>query len=102
MRQYKKEFKMFTASNRILMISIILLNLCNISTAQMCWKLKAVSCGEVHSLAIADDNSLLSCGGSNGYYVLGQGQDISKSLTAQRVKVYVTEGMKIHLFVFDF
>jgi alpha-tubulin suppressor-like RCC1 family protein len=83
MRKNKKEFKMLTRTNRMLVV-LALLTSCSFCSASVCVKLKAVSCGEDHSLVFADDNSLFSCG-SNSSYVLGIGSDTSSFYTFQRV-----------------
>jgi alpha-tubulin suppressor-like RCC1 family protein len=46
------------------------------SMAVTCGRLEKVSAGEDHSLALADDGTLWSCGGNSGYYQLGLGGDV--------------------------
>jgi alpha-tubulin suppressor-like RCC1 family protein len=60
-------------SRRTLLIVIVLSFLIsNISLASMCARLKSVSAGEKHSLALMDDKTLWACG-RNNYWQLGIG-----------------------------
>ena len=56
----------------------------NICLADLCLKLKDVSGGEFHTLALMEDNTLWACG-SNGYKQLGLGS-VTGALTLEQVK----------------
>jgi alpha-tubulin suppressor-like RCC1 family protein len=50
--------------------AIVLLFISNVSMAVMCARLKSVSAGEYHTLALMEDKTLWACG-SNYYWQLG-------------------------------
>jgi hypothetical protein len=52
--------------------ALSILFICNISNAELCARLKSVSAGEFHTLALADNNTLFACG-SNESFQLGLG-----------------------------
>ncbi len=68
------------------LLSVIVFSFCisNVSMAVMCARLKHVSGGEDHTLALMDDNTLWACG-SNGYYQLGLGNSINHAYSLQQV-----------------
>jgi uncharacterized repeat protein (TIGR01451 family) len=70
----------------LLATALCLLFISNISNAVMCARLKSVSAGEDHTLALMDDNTLWACGGSNGDYQLGIGGNAYNVLSLQQVK----------------
>lgn len=54
---------------KVFLIAIILsVFIGNTSMAVMCARLQSVSAGEVHTLALMDDNTLWACGGSINIY----------------------------------
>jgi alpha-tubulin suppressor-like RCC1 family protein len=69
----------------LLIITPFLLFLSNDSNAIICARLKSVSAGETHTLALADNNTLFACG-SNDYYQLGFGSDTSPVYSLKPVK----------------
>jgi hypothetical protein len=71
-----KSFPIFT---------IVLLFISNTTLAFMCARLKSVSAGEYHSLALMDNKTLWACG-SNGYWQLGLGSSVDSSPTLKQVK----------------
>jgi len=46
----------------ILIAALSILFLCNLAKSDLCARLKSVSAGETHTLALTDDNSLFACG----------------------------------------
>ena len=83
-----------------MLLVTMLFFVCSLCSAEACIKLKAVSCGEVHSLALADDNSLLACG-SNANYVLGIGQTTDSFYTLQDVNDINGVGGKLKMSLFS-
>ena len=67
-----------------LVIAVTLLFAGNFSMAVMCARLKSVSAGEDHTLALADDNTLWAWGTDN-YGQLGNGTWLSHTDVPQRV-----------------
>jgi alpha-tubulin suppressor-like RCC1 family protein len=55
--------------------AIVLLFISNIGLASMCARLKSVSAGENHTLALMDNGTLWACG-SNSYKQLGLGSGV--------------------------
>jgi alpha-tubulin suppressor-like RCC1 family protein len=75
--------------------AIILLFIANIGLASMCARLKSVSAGEDHSLALADNGTLWACGGSSiNHKQLGLGSDVHDVLSLRQV---LGEGGNGHL-----
>jgi hypothetical protein len=60
----------YLKSFSITVLSILFI--CNISNAELCARLKSVSAGETHTLALADNNTLWACG-DNSLWQLGLG-----------------------------
>jgi alpha-tubulin suppressor-like RCC1 family protein len=75
------------SSRKSILIAIVLSFFAgNATMAVMCARLKSVSAGEEHSLALMDDNTLWACGGS--YYnhnQLGLGGGVYNVLSLQQV-----------------
>jgi alpha-tubulin suppressor-like RCC1 family protein len=59
--------------------------ICNTSNAELCARLKSVSAGEFHTLALADNNTLFACG-DNSAWQLGLGSDRSPVYSLKPVK----------------
>jgi uncharacterized repeat protein (TIGR01451 family) len=75
--------------------AIVLLFISNITLASMCARLKSVSAGEDHSLALADNGTLWACGGSSiNHKQLGLGSDVHDVLSLRQV---LGEGGNGHL-----
>jgi alpha-tubulin suppressor-like RCC1 family protein len=74
-----------------------------ISFAQICAKLVAVSCGEFHTLALDENGNLYSCGGdsSTSYYPLGLGNISANVLYLRQVKGPNGAGNLKHIISFD-
>lgn len=73
-------------SKKSLLISILLLFfVSNVSMAVICARLKSVSGGEYHTLALMDDNTLWACG-DNGDNQLGLGDSVPYVYSLQQVK----------------
>jgi alpha-tubulin suppressor-like RCC1 family protein len=51
----------------------------------MCARLKSVSAGEAHTLALMDDKTLWACG-SNDYWQLGLGSSVQDVCSLKQVK----------------
>jgi len=71
-----------------------------ICLAEMCVKLTAMSGGEDHTLALADDNTLWACG-SNGFKQLGLGVNVGQVSTLQRVHGENGNGFLNNVIIFD-
>jgi len=82
-----------------LVIAVTLLFISNISLAVMCARLKSVSAGEYHTLALADDNTLWACGGSSDG-VLGLG-NVGDTYSLQQVLGEDGEGFLENVVTFD-
>jgi alpha-tubulin suppressor-like RCC1 family protein len=68
-------------------LGVIFLFISNDSNATItCARLKSVSAGEMHTLALADDNSLFACG-DNSVWELGIGDRFGQVSTLRQVKV---------------
>jgi hypothetical protein len=65
--------------------AIVLLFISNISLASMCARLKSVSAGEYHTLALMDDKTLWACG-SNSDKQLGLGSSVQDVCSLKQVK----------------
>jgi len=92
------------SKKHLLIISFCLLFITNISSAVMCHRLKSVSAGESHTLALADDKSLWACGGDDYYeygYQLGLGSGVTQSLTLKQVKGELGVGFLRNIVSFD-
>ena len=74
---------MFTKKS-LLVLSISLSIFSGHGVAVTCGRLDKVSAGEYHSLALADDGTLWSCGGNN-WKQLGLGSVISEANSLQQV-----------------
>jgi alpha-tubulin suppressor-like RCC1 family protein len=67
-----------------------------------CGRLEKVSAGEFHSLALADDGTLWSCGGrSDIHYQLGLGSGVYNVNTLQQVKGENGNGYLQYIVAFD-
>jgi parallel beta-helix repeat protein len=88
-------------AKKALLISVILsLFVCGKSMAVMCARLKAVSAGEWHTLALMDDNSLWACG-DNSSYECGLGSGINHSYSLKQVLGENGEGFLQNIVAFD-
>jgi len=81
----------------IAIVYILVIN--NISLADLCLKLKDVSGGEAHTLALMEDNTLWACG-SNGDKQLGLGS-VTGTLTLEQVKGENGVGFLQNIVTFD-
>jgi uncharacterized repeat protein (TIGR01451 family) len=76
------------SSRKFLLIMVLcLFFISNTSSAVMCARLKSVSGGEDHTLALADDNTLWACGGRwDNYKQLGLGSGVYNVQSLTQVK----------------
>jgi len=82
-------------------IIAIVFMVCSLCDAQLCGKIKQVSAGEDHSLALMENGSLMACG-SNGLLQLGVGQGASYSTTIlQKVRGIAGAGYLKKVATFD-
>jgi len=74
---------MISKKSLLIIITLSLL-ISNVSMAVMCARLKSVSGGEDHTLALMDDNTLWACG-SNNYCQLGLGSSVNHTYSLDQV-----------------
>ena len=70
-------------------------------STQSCARLKAISAGESHTLALDEYGSLWACGGGEPYYQLGLGDISGNVLYLQRVHGPNGVGFLRHIISFD-
>jgi len=70
-----------------LSVALYILFITNTGNAVMCPRLKSVSAGEDHTLALMDNNTLFACGGSSiNYKQLGLGSGVYGVSSLKQVK----------------
>jgi len=85
-----------------LVLAGIILIAGNITMANMCAKIKRVSGGEYHTLALMEDNTLWACGGTSLYnYQLGLGSEVYGVVSLQQVKGENGVGHLENIVAFD-
>ena len=80
-------------------LSVVIFSQC--WSNQFCAKLKAISAGESHTLALDEYGSLWACGGGEPYYQLGLGDISENVLYLQRVRGPNGIGKLNNVIVFD-
>ncbi|MGB8225927.1 MAG: right-handed parallel beta-helix repeat-containing protein [Sedimentisphaerales bacterium] len=89
--------------SKIFSIILSVLIFAQVCFAQVCAKLVDITAGENHTLALAEDGSLWSCGGGDGSYALGLG-GISPVYSLQRIhdgEMNTTSGYLENIIAFD-
>ncbi len=83
----------------LFMVILFSFSICN---AQMCGRIKQVSCGEFNTLALMEDKSLMVCGGNHDcYYQLGLGSNKYQITYLQQVLDLNGVGYLKNIICFD-